>query len=104
MQSEKLKKLGFNDSVRGARYIDSALSFIENKPPQYIRMSNIYTKLADEFGTSSNNIASGMAYAIKKWWVAVSPEEKKKYFPLNSNIGIAPTNKVFLLTISNEKM
>lgn len=104
MQNEKLKKLGFNDSIRGARYIDAALNFIENKPPHYIRMSNLYDKLAFDFSTSSTNIASGMAYAIKKWWVSVSPEEKKRYFPLNSNIGVAPTNKVFLITISNEKM
>lgn len=102
MQSEKLKKLGFNDSIRGSRYIDSALTLIENK--SNIRMSDLYIKLAYEFETSSNNISSGMAYSIKKWWDAISFEDKKRYFPLNSNNGVAPPNKVFLLTIANEKM
>lgn len=102
MQSEKLKKLGFNDSIRGSRYIDSALTLIENK--SNIRMSDLYIKLAEEFETSSNNISAGMAYSIKKWWAAISHEDKKRYFPLNSNTDVAPPNKVFLLTISNEKM
>lgn len=102
MQSENLKKLGFNDSVRGVRYMDSALRLMENN--QFIRITDLYDKLASEFGTTSNNITSGIAYAIRKWWFAVSPEEKKKYFPLNSNLGIAPTNKVFLMTLANKKM
>ena len=117
VQSEKLKKLGFNDSIRGARYMDSALKIIGNDKARYmdsalkiigndnnIHIGELCEKLAEEFDTKPDNINSGIRYAIRKWWDNVSPDVKEKYFAYNCNTGNPPTNKVFLTIVSSEKM
>lgn len=102
VQSEKLKKLGFNDSVRGAIYMDCALKIIErDRDVQFIEL---YEKIAEEFNTKPENVNSGIRYAIRKWWDDVSQEVKEKYFKFHLSIGKTPTNKAFLLILSSEKM
>lgn len=102
VQSEKLKKLGFNDSIRGARYMDSALKIIGND--NNIHIGELCEKLAEEFDTKPDNINSGIRYAIRKWWDNVSLDVKQKYFTYNCNTGNPPTNKVFFAIVSSEKM
>lgn len=102
MQSEKLKLMGFDESLRGTVYIDAALRIIENG--KSIRIMDLYAKLASEFGTNPDNISSGIRYAIKRWWVIAPESLMKKHFPMNCNLGIPPTNKAFLAYVANENV
>lgn len=102
MQSEKLKLLGFNESVRGVLYMDSALQIIESGKP--IRIIDLYSKLASEFLTNPENISSGIRYAINKWWSTAPDSLKRKHFQINYNLGTPPTNKTFLTYVVNENV
>lgn len=102
MCSEKLKLLGFNEAIRGVRFMDSALLIIGNA--KTVRMIDLYAKVATVFGTNPVNISSGIRYAIKKWWIIAPLKVKRKHFKMNYNLGKPPTNKEFLLHIANENV
>lgn len=100
MQSEKLKLLGFDESIRGVRYMDAALQIDEKS----IRMGDLCAKLASDFGTTPDNISSGIRYAIKRWWSIAPDAVKKKHFRMNYNLGQPPTNKAFITYVLNENV
>lgn len=102
MQSEKLKLLGFDESIRGVRYMDSALRIIGNA--KTVSMMDLYEKVAPEFGTNPENISSGIRYAIRKWWIIAPMNVKRKHFRMNHNLGQPPTNKAFLAYVANENV
>lgn len=102
MQNEKLKLLGFDESIRGVRYMDAALQIIDEE--KAIRMGDLCAKLASDFGTNPDNISSGIRYAIKRWWNIVPDRIKKKHFRMSYNVGLPPTNKAFLTYIANENV
>lgn len=102
MQSEKLKLLGFDESMRGVRYMDSALKIIESG--HEIKMGQLYNTLSSEYCTSQENIGAGIRYAIQKWWRKVPDETRHKHFKICYHLGIPPTNKEFLTYIANENV
>lgn len=102
MRSEKLKLLGFNESIRGVQFMDSALLIIENA--NTVHMIDLYANVAEVFRTTPVNISSGIRYAIKKWWIVAPLKVKRKHFQMNCNLGKPPTNKEFLLHIANENV
>lgn len=98
MKSEKLLLLGFDESIRGARYMDAALEII-GEGNNRIWMKDLYIELASRFLTTTDNILSGIRYAIQKWWSTAPEDMKKKYFRRNYNLNTPPTNKAFIYHI-----
>lgn len=102
MQNEKLKLLGFDESIRGVRYMDAALQMLETE--KVIRMGDLCAKLASKFGTNPVNVSSGIRYAIKKWWIIAPLKVKSKHFQMNCITGKPPANKTFLTYVLNENV
>ena len=94
-----LHGLGMPSHIKGYRYIREGIRLVYKNEVTY-KASNLYTRVADIFGTTSSRVEKSIRYAIEISWNRANWDLMEEIFGYSVDVNKSkPTNSEYIMTI-----